>query len=286
MKGSESGHRSVGLCGAVIAVLAVSILGAQPAVAQTQSAAAIVGRMFDEYRNRAESIENYTLVQQVMGLETLSYFEKELVDGRPVFRLRRSSANGMEIENPTEGGVDEIYMMGAELARRASYLGSERINDYDVHVLDIPDLSGTGFGRNVTQDSEFTPTRGRLYLDIDTYAPRRMTFEGVMRNAGGVSTLTSTIDMADYREIDGLLLPHLTVINIDGLGAAIDPATRAQFEEMQRELEMMPPEQRAMVEAAMAGQLEQFRAMMGEEGAPMIVEVMVREVFVNIGPPR
>ena len=286
MKGPGSGHRRVLLRGTLLAVLAVSAAGAWPAVARAQSAAAIVGRMFDEYRKRTESVENYTLVQQVMGLETLSYFEKELVDGRPVFRLRRSSANGMEVDNPTEGGVDEIYMMGAELARRASYLGSERINDYDVHVLDIADLSGTGFGRNVTRDSEFTPTRGRLYLDIDTYAPRRMTFEGVMRNAQGASTLTSTIDMADYREVDGLLLPHLTVINIEGLGAAIDPATRAQFEDMQRELEMMPPEQRAMVESMMAEQLEQFRAMMADEGAPMIVEVMVREVFVNIGPPR
>ncbi len=260
-----------------------------PDALNAQSAAEIVELMLSEYERRSEGVDNYTLIQDAMGLETVSYFEKEIVDGRPVFRLRRTSTTGvgvMDVDDPTEGGVDEIYSLGAELARRAQYLGRERINDYDVFVLDIEDLSNTGFGRSMTQDSEFAPTRGRLYLDVDTYAPRRMEFEGEMTNDQGGSTLTSSIEMADYREIEGLLLPHRTVITIEGLGAAIDPETRAQFERMQSELEGMPAGQREMIESMMADQLEQFSAMMTDESAPMVIEVMVRNVLVNEGPPR
>ena len=54
---------------------------------------------------------------------------------------------------------------------------------------------------------------------------------------------------------------------------------------MQRELEALPPEQRAMVESMMAGQLEQFRAMMEGEDAPVTVQILVSEVRVNQGPP-
>jgi hypothetical protein len=267
-------------CSAIVALLC-----AVASSAQAQTAPDIVARMLAEYERRAEGIDDYTLIQEVMGLETVSYFEREMVDGRPVFRLRRSSAGGMDVPDSGQGGLDEIYSIGAELGERATYRGVERIDDYDLHVLDVSDFSGLGFGRNVTPDSEFAPRGGTIFLDVDTYAPRRLEFEGEMTNAQGVHTVSSTIEMGDYREVEGLLVPFRTVVQIEGLGAAIDPETRAQFERMQRELESMPPEQRAMVESMMAEQLEQFRAMMSGEDAPMTVRILVREVRVNAGPP-
>jgi hypothetical protein len=266
----------------LLAYAAVSgLLVAAPAHAQ--SAAEIVDRMLAEYERRAENVDNYTVVQDVMGFETVSYFEKEIVDGRPVFRLR--SAGGMEASESV-GDFDEIYAMGDELAQRAEYAGIERVDDYDLHVLDIDSFEGLGLEQNVTPDSDFRPTSGRLFIDVDTYAPRRFEFEGEMTNDDGVHTVTSTVMMGDYREVEGLLLPFRTVVQVEGLGAAIDPEMRAQFEDMQRELEAMPESQRAMVEQMMAGQLEQFRAMMEDEGAPMTVQVTVREVSVNQGPPN
>jgi hypothetical protein len=250
-----------------------------------QSASDIVARMLSEYERRTESIENYTLIQDAMGLETVSYFEKEMLDGRPIFRLRRSSAGGLEVGDTGQGSLDEIYSMGDELGRRATYDGVQRVDDYDLHVLQVTDFTGLGFGRNVTPDSEFAPRSGTLYLDVDTYAPRRLEFEGEMTNEQGVHTVTSTVEMGDYREVNGMLVAYRTVVEIAGLGAAIDPETRAQFEEMQRELENLPPEQRAMVESMMSGQLEQFRAMMSGDDAPMTVQILVREVRVNQGPP-
>jgi hypothetical protein len=271
---------------AIKVLLAIGVVLVTAPPASAQSAADVVNRMMTEYARRAENVENYTLVQDAMGFETVSYFVKEVDNGRPVFRLQRTSASGMDMGgSPGEGSLDEIYSMGEELAERAAYLGVSNVDDYDVHVLEISDFTGMGFGQNVTPDSEFTPTSGMIYLDVDTYAPRRLEFDGEMANEDGVHPVTSTVDMGDYREVESMLVAYRTVVSIEGLGAAIDPETRAQFEEMQRELENMPPAQRQMVESMMADQLEQFRAMMEGEDTPITVQMLVREVKVNEGPP-
>jgi len=112
-----------------------------------------------------------------------------------------------------------------------------------------------------------------------------MIFEGERENAEGVHAVTSTMDLLDYQEHDGMLVAHQTLMTVEGLGAAIDEDARAQFEQMERELENMPPEQRRMVESMMADQLEQFRAMMAGEDEPMVIRVQVSDVRVNTGPP-
>lgn len=267
--------RRVLLAGVFVAVSA-------PA-ASAQSASEIVHAMLDAYEARIEHVDDYTLVQSVMGFEAVTYFEKQMSDGRPVFRTR---ALGGGQQGTPATGIDDVYALGDDLASRAEYRGRERVNDYDVHVLEITDLRDTGFGANVAQDSEFEPTRGRAYLDVDTYAPRRFVFEGEMTRDGEVIPMTATMDMGDYREVEGLLIPYRTMTTIEGLAAAIDPETRAQFEQMQRELEALPPEQRRMIEAMMADQMAQFEAMMSDEGAPMVIEVLVTSVRVNQGPPR
>ena len=263
-------------------VTSLAMTGAAPLSAQ--SASEIVDAMLAAYEARIADVQNYTLVQAVMGFEAVTYYEKELSDGRPVFRTSMAGVAGQEGSPAT--GIDDVYALGQDLADRSEYQGRERVSDYDVHVLEINDLRGTGFGTNVAQDSEFEPTRGRVYLDVDTYAPRRFIFEGEMTRDASVIPLTATMDMGDYREVDGLLVPYRTITTIEGLGAAIDPEMRAQFEQMQRELEAMPPEQRMMIEAMMADQMRQFEAMMSDDAAPMVIEVLVMEVRVNQGPPR
>ena len=122
-----------------------------------------------------------------------------MVDGRPVFRLRGGTAAGMDMPDQGQAGMDEIFAIGDELSRRATYEGIERVADYDLHLLRIDDFTGLDFARNVTPDSEFNPQSGVLYLDVDTYAPRRLEFEGEMRNAEGSHTVTTTVRMGDYR---------------------------------------------------------------------------------------
>lgn len=277
--------RGVARVAATLGILATSV-AAVPTHGAAQSAADVVERMLSEYASRVADVDNYTLVQQTMGFETVSYFEKEMVDGRPVFRSRTSvSSMGVNADVSDDSGLDDVYAIGEELGRRGQYAGVQRVNDYDLHVIEVSDFSGLAFGEDLAPDSDFQPKSGTFYLDVDTYVPRRIEFVGSLTNEEGVHDITSIIEMGDFREVQGMLVPYRTVVTLEGLGAAIDEETRAQFEEMQRELENLPPEQRAMVEQMMAGQLEQFRSMMAGDDEPMSFQVLVTDVRVNAGPP-
>lgn len=265
--------------------LAASVLATAATPLTAQSAGEVIDRMLDAYEARTEGIDDYTLVQRFMGFETASYFVKEMEDGRPVFRLQGATAADMEMEEAGPGTLDEIYAIGEEFKRNAEYVGRETVAGNDVHVLDITDLESTSFGQSMARDSQFRPVSGRIYLDAETYVPRRMAFDGELTNPEGTHQVTSTMDLEDYRDHQGMLIAHRTVMTIEGLGAAIDEESRAQFEQMEEELANMPPEQRQMVEAMMSEQLEQFRAMMEGDDQPMVVEVEVQEVRVNAGPP-
>lgn len=271
-------HRSASL------ILGLALFSFSSAPVAAQSAAEIIDRMLEAHVERAAGVDDYTLVQTVMGVQTESYFEKVEVEGRPVFRLQSTSAGGTDVGNPSSGTVDEIYAIGEELARTAEYEGRERLDGVDVHVLSIADLADTEFGRNMSPDSDFQAKSGRFYVDADSYVPRRMEFDGEMTNDQGTHPINSVVDLTDYREVEGMLLPWRTVISIEGFGAAIDDETRAQFEEMQRQLDALPEAQRAMMENMMAGQMEQIEAMMSGDDAPMEIAVDVVEVRVNSGP--
>lgn len=261
------------------------LLSALASPVASQSAADIVDRMLAEYARRTEGVDNYTLIQDAMGFETVTYHEKEMVDGRPVFRLRQASAGGMET-SAGDGSLDDVYMFGSELAERAEYEGRENIDGREVHVLALSDLSDLGLARGMApDDGDFEPRSGKIFIDAERYAPRRMVFDGELTNEQGVHEVTTTIDMLDYEEVDGMLMPHRTAVSIEGLGAAMDPEMREQFEEMQRQLESMPESQRAMVETMMSAQLEQFESMMAGGDGPVTFEMTVKEVRVNSGPP-
>jgi hypothetical protein len=271
------------VAGSALLVLATALL---PASAASQTASDIVDRMLSAYARRVEGVENYTLVQQTMGFETISYFEKEMVDGWPVFRSRMSlTSPGATADLSTDSGVDGVYAMGEELGRRGRYGGVRSVNDYDLHVIEVSDFAGLNFGGDLAPDSDFRPKSGTFFIDVDTYVPRRVEFVGSITSDDGAHDITSIIEMGDYREVHGMLVPYRTAVSVEGLGQAIDAETRAQFEQMQRELENLPPQQRAMVEQMMAGQLEQFRAMMSGGDAAMTFQALITDVRVNEGPP-
>ena len=263
------------------------LLAAVPALAAAQSPADIVDRMLEVYERNTASVENYTVVQEVMGFESELYFEKEMRDGRPVFQLRGSSSAGVSSEVEEDFGYSDVYAAGPELAEHARYGGTERIGGEEVHVLLIDDLSALDLVPETgPQESEFEPRTGRILIDTDLWVPRRMEFTGDLDTGGGPVEVTSVIDLEDYRDDQGLLMPYRTVVRMEGLGAAIDPEMRAEYEEMRRQLEGLPEGQREMVEQMFRGQMEQMEALMSGEDGTMTVEMRVLEVRVNQGPPR
>ena len=152
-------------------LLALTVAVAGRAEAQTPTE--IFDRMLADYASRIEGVNDYTLVQETMGFETVLYFEKEMVDGRPVLRLKRTTAMGNTVESEDEDmGFNELYEVGHQLAQHAQYVGRQQIDGNQVHVLLVENLDQIDFGRGtVEEDSDFTPRVGKLF--IDTACSRR-----------------------------------------------------------------------------------------------------------------
>jgi hypothetical protein len=267
------------------ALLAAALVVAAAPHVHAQSAGEIFDRMLAEHERRTEGIENYTLVQQTMGFETVMYFEREAINGRSLLRLKRTTTMGVTVDaDEDDAGFNEIYEVAHQLAEHATYVGRKEVDGRSVHVLRIDDLAEIDFGHGaVDDDSDFVPERGTIYVDTDLFIPRRMEFEGSMATEQGTTDVTSVVDLHDYREIEGMLVPFRTVVEMRGLSEAIDPEMRQQYEEMKRQLAEMPESQRAMAERMMKGQLEQIEKMM--QGDAMVIEMTVTDVRVNAGPP-
>lgn len=261
---------------------------AMTAGASAQSVADVVDDMYSAAQRYSEGVENYTVVQNVMGFSATTYFERETVDGRPVFRARQSSAGGFNMSMGDEGtGYGDVFAFGPELVQHARYGGRDEVEGRAVHVLVIDDLSALDMvGPSSPDDMDFVATSGRMYIDVELSLPKRMEFEGQATNETGVHDVTSTVTMRDFRAVDGLMLPHATTIEISGFEAMVDPETQAQIDEMMAQLENMPADRRAMLEQMLGPRIEQLKEMAGgaAEGA-MTMEVEVTEVRVNAGPP-
>ena len=255
-----------------------------------QSVSDIVDQMYASYERQAANVDNYTVVQSVMGFETTSYFVKETVDGHPIFRLQGGSS-GNDNFNFSLGGDDtglgDVYAIGPELIEHARYAGREQVGDGTAHVLAIDDLSQVSLGQQPTPDDmDFTAKTGRIYVDTDMLIPRRLEFTGDAQTPNGTHPVTVTIDMQDIRDVSGLLIPYRTAMQISGLQAMIDPEMQAQLREMEAQLAALPPDQREMMERMLGQQLEQLRKMAAGGGDMMSIDVTVSDVRVNSGPPN
>jgi len=252
-----------------------------------QSVQEVVDQMYEALERYSANVENYTVVQTLMGVETTTYYEKEVVEGHSVFVVRETSGAGYTMSVGDEDmGYGDVSRLGPDLIEHARYDGIEELDGRRVHVLAIDDLSELDFAApGGGDDMDFVAHSARLYLDVEMLVPRRMWFDGEATTSSGVHDVTTSVDMKDYREVEGLPVPHLSVIHVQGVEAMIDPETRAQLEEMQRQLESLPESQRAMFEQMMGPQMEQVRAMMEGSGEGMTMELVVTEVHVNTGPP-
>jgi hypothetical protein len=253
--------------------------------ASGQSVQAVVDQMYDALERHSDGVDNYTVVQSVMGFETVTYFEKEVVDGRPVFMVRETRGGGSAMSSE-EMAFGDITALGSDLVDHGRYAGREQVDGREVHVIAIDDLTQLDFAApSGPEEMEFVAKSGRIFVDAEMGIPRRMTFDGQATTPSGVHDVTTTVDLRDYREVESLLVPYLSVVSIEGIEAMIDPEMQAQYEEMRRQLESLPESQRAMFEQMMGAQMEQIERMMAGDDGPMTMEITVTEVRVNAGPP-
>jgi hypothetical protein len=93
------------------AMLPLAVLLALPSAATAQSAEEILMTSLEEYEQRMDGIENYTIVQETMGFETELTFVRTEVEGRTVFVPKG--------QDDASGGISDFYRIYPEIAERA-----------------------------------------------------------------------------------------------------------------------------------------------------------------------
>ena len=179
--------------------------------------------MYAAVERQAASVQDYTLSQQVMGFDTYSYFEKELVDGHPVFRLQMSDGSGFSFGL---GGDDvwlgDVFIYGPKFLEHGVYAGTEQMGNFSVHVLAV---EGDGALEIVPprgpDQVEYRPRAVRLYVDAQMMVPRRILLEGDAMTDTGPQSLTIQLDMQNILPIESMLVPFLIKLEIAGMSVDV-----------------------------------------------------------------
>lgn len=246
-------------------------------VAPAQNAQEIIQTAIDRYEQRMSGIENYTIVQDAMGFESTSYYEKHTIDGRSVFKLIDSYGDG------SQDDMGEMYSGFIEVADRAQYSGEENVGGHDTYVLTVDDFSGLSF-----QDGDdFKPKKGIFYLDSSDYIVRRILMEGVVERNGQSQPATADMLFEDYRTVDGMVHPFVINMSVTGVTAGLSDEelaeARKELAEVRKQMEEMSESQRKMMESMMGPQIEKLEEMV--ESGNVELSITVKELRVNQGPP-
>ena len=280
-----------------LAVLATaSTLLLSPGPATGQSARQILETATQRYEQRMEGVEDYTVVQAVGGTESSLYFERaESESGPPRFRPvtpgehLEAGAMGAAGEEAAMGATDP-YRMFDDMASRAALRGTETVDGHEAYVIAVDDMSGVDLGWTDDagdRDASFRPRSATLWIDADRYVILRSSMAGTLEMEGRTSEVSTEARMSDYREVGGMLYPFRSEVTVDGLVGAMSEDEREQLrqarEEMERQLEGMSEQQRAMVEKMMEGRMPDMASL---EAGTMSMTTEVRELRVNEGPPE
>jgi hypothetical protein len=262
---------------AVVGLLSMTLL--QPVSAVAQDAEEIIKTAIERYEQRMAGIDNYTLVQEVMGFETTSYFEKQTVDGRTVYRMVDAYTDD------SQDNMGEMYNGFLEVAERAKYSGNEDVEGHDTYVLAVDDFSGLAvYG----EDDDFKPKKGLFYLDTGEYVIRRIKMEGMVERDGQTQPATADMYFEDYRSVEGVLHPFLIQMNISGVTSGMSEEeleeARKDLEELRKQMDEMSESQRKMMESMMGPQIEKLEEMLNSGNIEM--SIAVKELRVNQGPPK
>ncbi|MDX1661812.1 MAG: hypothetical protein R3326_08485 [Gemmatimonadota bacterium] len=270
----------------MLVALAVAVAAPFASPVQAQEAGEIIQTALDAYVERAEGVNDYTITYAgILGSgEITTYFEKEMVDGFPVFRP--VSVEGMESEETADF---DPYRKFPEIAERAEYEGTEAIDGVEAHVVSIDDLEGLDLAPPSGGQAEFEPESMTLWIDGSDWLIRRMRIEGTAEMEGEAKPLTMIASLRDYRTVEGMPFAYETAISVEGAMAASGVSeeeaeeARAKLAELKEQMENMPEQQREMMERLVGPQIENLEKMVGPGGFQMTLQV--KDLQVNTGPP-
>ena len=252
-----------------ILCLAMIVLFVLPAssLAGKMTAEKVIQNCVASYEEQMKGVEDITIVTD----RDITYRKWITIEGETVCKTR----NEMEIMGKKFVAIyDGIYRWGqdpvsGEVTKEkidydpyqtienlegitAQYGGTEEIDGYETHILDIEDITKL-MGSAKPAEMEELRVSGKLWVDAEDWVIRKMemNIEGVDEE-GEERTVKITIEMKDFRKKNGLLTPYRTVMTtvmavdggIPGLSPEEEQEMRQALAEVQKQLEAMSPEER------------------------------------------
>lgn len=252
-----------------------------------QSSQEILDRMIEQYTNSIDDIETMMMVTRMEGfMETeadTTYYEKVMVDGYPTMQ---TVSSGSATPASNYYNFHENY---DALVENSTYEGTETVNGRETYVIFIEDVTALYDDMVTTpedqQQSQAQPQSGRMYIDTEDYIPIRMNFD---INYDGEYTGSADMLMSDIRNIDGMLIPFVMEMKIEGISESMSAEDMAEAQESMKELEKQMEDasgiQKRMLERIVKPQMERLQKIL-EEGA-MTMRTIIEDVQTNILIPE
>lgn len=274
------------LAGGLALALGPAAVQAQGASAaqETPSAREVLETALRKYEERTASVDDYTVIQEVLGRETVTYFEKRQANGRAVL-LPVS-----EGEEPEPRGLENPYAAFPALMQRARLEGTETVDGARCFVLAVEDFSGLDLGGPMAgQDARFEPRQGRFWVDAERHVVRRMRLQGEVHRGPRSGDVTLDAAFSDFREMEGMLHPFRMALRVEGFGrAVVSPEerqrARAALEDFRAQMERFSEEDRQAMESALRTEIEALERLVETE--TLELTATVTEIRVNDGPPE
>lgn len=191
----------------------------------------------------------------------------------------------------------DVHELMRSIGENVRLADSSKIDGHKIWNLEVRDVSRL----ELANADGFTPKDVTLGIDRNLYVLRSAAVSGEVRANGKTVPVTMETRLDDYRNIDGLLYPFHTVTTVRGMSATLSAKERRQAAQMPadvegkmkealKQLEKLPPQQRAMAEAMLKQQMPQLEQMMKQTAALASsdgteITVDVQDVAVNQGRP-
>lgn len=252
-----------------------------------QSPREILDQMIEQYTYSISDVETMMMITRMEGfMETepdTTYYRKVMTDDFPTMQAVNSDSL-----TPAASyyNLQENY---DELVENSTYEGTETVNGRETHVLFIEDVTALYDDMVTTpegqQQEQAEPQSGRMYIDAEDYIPLRMNFD---INYEGEYTGSADMVMSDVRNVDGMLIPFLMEMKIEGMSdsmSAEDMAdARESMKQFEEQMENASGLQKRIMESTLKPQMEKLRKIL-EEGA-MTMKTIVLDVQTNVTIPE
>lgn len=249
------------------------------APARAQNASQIIEQALEVYEDGAQDTDNYRMTAETMGFQSETLMKKEIIDGHPVFVPA-------QFDGSADSQWESPQNLFRQIADRAKYDGTEEVNGRSCHVVSIDNFEDIDVSPGIQSDGQFDPTWMSIALDTESSLPRRMRMKGNVVVEGSARPVSMEVLMTDYRQVNGMYHPFRMLIEAEGFvgagGASDEDMAEAQesLEELERSLEDMSDQERAMVERMMGPQLESLREMI--DSGKLKVEMVVKSIEPNV----